>query len=369
MSLLQPMKKPNYHKNIEDKDLFAELRRRVNSVLRDLPESRDNYIKIKAIILPVLYFGLYAFAMYNHQNYLFYIISFVLMGIVLVLIYLNLIHEAAHNNIYKTKIFNKLVLSIFDFVGANSYIWQKRHVYSHHSFPNVDGWDTDIEQSGLIKIYPHGEAKGIQKFQHKFFWFAYPLYLFNWMIIRDFKDFFGKGRVIKKNIKTIPKIEIVKLIIFKAFYIFYQIFVPIIFLQVSWKLAFSAWLLQVIVASIFALFVLLPLHPLDNNKFPLTDKNGNLPFGWLKHQLETTNDLSNNNWFIRHILGNFNYHVAHHLFPNISYVYYVEISDELERFSKEHSLNYRKYSLPHALRLHYDLLKKNAILANQIFEE
>ncbi len=363
------MKRPNYDKNTQDKELFAELRRRVNNIVNNLPKSRDNYIKLKAIILPFLYFGLYIFALYNSTNAFIYILSFVLMGITLVLIYLNLIHEAAHNNIYKTKIFNKIILSIFDLVGANSYIWQKRHVYSHHSFPNVDGWDTDIEQSGLIKIYPHGQAQGIQKSQHKFFLFAYPLYLFNWMIIRDFRDFFDNERVIKKTVAQIPTIEIIKLILFKTLYIFYQIILPIIFFQVSWKLALAAWLLQVIVASIFALFVLLPLHPLDNNEFPLADENGNLPFGWLKHQLETTNDLSNNNWFIRHILGNFNYHVAHHLFPNISYVYYVEISEELSRFSKEHSLNYKKYSLFHALRLHYDLLKKNAISVSQILEE
>jgi linoleoyl-CoA desaturase len=72
------------------------------------------------------------------------------MGIFLVLIYLNLIHEAAHNNIYKSKRLNRMVLHIFDFIGANSYIWKKRHIASHHAYPNVDGWDTDIEQSGFF---------------------------------------------------------------------------------------------------------------------------------------------------------------------------------------------------------------------------
>jgi linoleoyl-CoA desaturase len=37
-------------------------------------------------------------------------------------------------------------------------------------------------------------------------------------------------------------------------------------------LALGAWFLQVIAASIFALFVLLPLHPLPDNAFPKLDE-------------------------------------------------------------------------------------------------
>jgi hypothetical protein len=59
----------------------------------------------------------------------------------------------------------------------------------------------------------------------------------------------------------------------------------------------GAWFLQVISASIFALFVLLPLHPLPDNAFPKLNKENGLPFSWLRHQLEVTNDLKENNWF------------------------------------------------------------------------
>jgi linoleoyl-CoA desaturase len=68
----------------------------------------------------------------------------------------------------------------------------------------VDGWDTDIEQSGLLLIVPWIKAKGVQKYQHRFFFLVYPLYLFNWMFIRDFRDFFDKERVILKTQGRIP---------------------------------------------------------------------------------------------------------------------------------------------------------------------
>ncbi|RQP11673.1 MAG: stearoyl-CoA 9-desaturase [Chryseobacterium sp.] len=363
------MNKPSYFKDKEEARLFSELRKKVNDRVAAIPEDRDAYIKVKALLLPLVYFGLYFFAVINGDKPALYIGSFVLMGLTLVLIYLNLIHEAAHNNIFKNKKLNAAVLKIFDFIGANSYIWKKRHIVSHHAYPNVDGWDTDIEQSGPILIYPHVPAKGLQKYQHKFFFMVYPLYLFNWMFIRDFRDFFDSRRIISKTQGTIPASEKVKMVAYKLFYFFYQILVPILFFKVSVGLALGAWFLQIIVASIFALFVLLPLHPLPDNAFPELDENNGLPFSWMRHQLEVTNDLTNNNWFIRHVLGNFNFHVAHHLFPNYSYVYYNEITDEIRRFADEHGLVYKQFPLFTALGKHYDLLKQNAGNVLYILEE
>ncbi|AQX04732.1 fatty acid desaturase [Elizabethkingia meningoseptica] len=365
------MKHPVYPKNTDETHLFNELRKRVNQRVQEIPENRDRYIRIKAVILPIVYFGSYFLAVFNGDKPWLYIACYIMMGLTLVLIYLNLIHEAAHNNIYKTKKYNKWLLRLFDLIGANSYIWQKRHIVSHHAYPNVDGWDTDMEQSGPIKIFPHVEAKGVQKYQDKYFIFAYPFYLFNWMLVRDFRDFFDKRRVIYKAHGESPAAEKVKMIMYKLFYLFYQIAVPVLFMKVSFGLAFGAWVLEIFVASIFALFVLLPLHPLPDNEYPLPDENNNLPYSWLRHQLEVTNDLSNNNWFIRHILGNFNFHIAHHLFPNYSYVYYNEITDEIENFARENGFVYKRFPILTALGKHYQLLKYNAhnVPLKYVFEE
>lgn len=362
---------PTYPNIREERTLFVELRKRVSERIKAVPENRDNYIKIKAILLPLIYFGSYFVALFNTHNKSLYVSLFIVMGLTMVLIYLNLIHEAAHDNIYKTKRYNHWVLGIFNLVGANSYMWHNRHVLSHHSYPNVDGWDTDVEQSGPILVFPNVQPHGIQKYQHRLFILMYPFYLFNWMFLRDFRDFFGKNRVIRKVTGVPPVKEKVKMIAYKLFYFFYQIAVPVIFFKASFGLAFGAWFLQVLVASIFALFVLLPLHPLPDNEFPVPDKLNQLPFSWMRHQLEVTNDLTNNNWFIRHILGNFNFHVAHHLFPYYSYVYYNEITDEIQKFAKEHNLHYKRIPLFSALGKHYQLLKMNAkgIPLHHVFEE
>jgi len=350
----------SYPRDKEQNKLLRQLRRRVRKRVKSIPENRTKYLKLKVILLNLLYFGAYFIAIFNGNKPWLYVGMFILMGLTLVLLYLNVFHEAAHNNIYKNKIYNKIALMGFDLVGANSYIWQKRHIQSHHNYPNVDGWDTDVEQSGPIKIFPHLKAKGMQKYQHKYIMFAYPFFMFNWMLHRDFKDFFSKDRIIYKVHGPAPVREKIKLIFFKLFYFFYQIAVPILFLKVSFALAFGAWVLQIFAGSIFALFVLLPLHPLPDNAFPLPDENNELPYSWLRHQFEATNDLSQNNWFVRHVLGNFNFHVAHHLFPEYSYAYYNEITEEIEAFAKENDLSYKRFPLLTAMKKHYHLLKMNA---------
>src|SRR5699024_3339192 len=120
-----------------DKDelkLLTQLRKRVRTRVSQIPEDRDKFLRLKAFLLPVIYFGSYFIAIFNGDKPWLYSGLFIIMGLTLVLIYLNLIHEAAHNNIFKKKKkYNKWGLFIFILVGANSYIWQQRQIESRHT--------------------------------------------------------------------------------------------------------------------------------------------------------------------------------------------------------------------------------------------
>jgi linoleoyl-CoA desaturase len=242
-----------------------------------------------------------------------------------------------------------------------------RHVRFHHNYPNVNGWDTDIEQSPLARVYPSGPFSKYHKYQHIYLPFLYPLFLLNWLLIRDFRDFFHEGKIVRKLV-DIPRIEYIKLFLFKAFFFFYLIIFPKIHLDLSWGQAIGAFLVMVFTASFFALMVLLPPHANIENEFPLPDNGNRLPHNWFEHMLRTTNDVQQDNWFIRFFMGSFNYHVIHHLFPNINHVYYPEITERLVEFTNKYQLPYRRLGLFTALKNHYILLKQNRIDHN-IFEE
>ncbi len=121
-------------------------------------------------------------------------------------------------------------------------------------------------------------------------------------------------------------------------------------------------------ASCFSLLVLLSPHANRESEFPLPSEENELPHDWMTHMLRTTNDIIHDNWFTRFFMGCFNYHVVHHLFPNIHHIFYPEITKLLKEYCQRYQLPYRKYSLWTSLINHYRLLKQNRRPEN-IFEE
>jgi linoleoyl-CoA desaturase len=130
----------------------------------------------------------------------------------------------------------------------------------------------------------------------------------------------------------------------------------------------SGFLLMLFTASIFSLMVLLSPHANTSSEFPLPNDENALPHSWMMHMLTTTNDVTHDNWFTRFFMGCFNFHVVHHLFPNVNHVYYPEVTGLLKEYAEKYNLPYRQYSLGISLSKHYQLLKENGVTEN-IFEE
>lgn len=360
------LQKPSFQKN-QDAHLFQELRQKVNETVSVLESERKPEITVKAILFPLLYISCYASALIWGTSISVLYGCYAMLGFLLVIIFLNLIHDAVHQTLFESKRINNWYVHFFDLMGANSYIWKVRHIRLHHNYPNVMGWDSDIEQSDFARIFPHGSYSKMHKYQHIYLPLLYPFYLINWLLIRDFKDFFNKKKIVWK-VTTIPTVEYVKLFVFKAFFLFYMIVLPMLVLKISFVSAFAAFLIMMFTASIVSLLVLLTPHASTESEFPLPDENGKMPTGWLIHQLSCTNDVKEDNWFTRFFMGCFNYHIAHHLFPSVNHVYYPEVTKVIEQFAADNHLPYRRFPLASSLKKHYQLLKSNAFQEN-IFEE
>jgi linoleoyl-CoA desaturase len=357
--------KPVFRKE-NNHDIFLSLREKVNQIVNDLYEERKRIVLLKAILFPLLYIGAYIAAIIWAKSPGVFYGCYFLMGLMVMIIFINLIHDAVHHVLFKNNRLNSLFVHFFDVMGANSYAWKIRHTRLHHNYPNVMGWDSDIDQSPLARIFPHGPFSRVHKYQHIYLPFLYCFYLLNWLLVRDFKDYFNKKRVIWK-VTDIPNAEFVKLFFFKAFFLFYMIVIPVL-AGTSWLQAITGFLLMIFTATIFSLLILLSPHANLDHDFPLPDENNNLPESWFMHQINHTNDVVHDNWFIRFFMGSFNYHVAHHLFPFVSHIYYPEITAALKEQAHKNNLPYKSYTLGHTLISHYRLLKKNRMVEN-IFEE
>jgi len=359
--------KPSFIKN-NDAELFQQLRKEVNATVERLEERRRIDITIKAILFPSLYILSYLAALKWAANDTIYYSFYFMMGFLLVLNFLNLIHEAVHSTLFKNKHVNNWYVHFFDLMGANSYIWKIRHIRLHHNYPNVMGWDSDFEQSTLARVFPHAPFSKLHKYQHIYLPLFYPLYLLNWLLLRDFKDFFNKQKLVWKVIDKIPTIEYIKLFLFKGLFLFYTVALPVLLLHISWGQAIAGFLIMMFTASIVSLLVLLSPHASTESEFPMPDEQGQMPTAWFRHQLSCTNDVKEDNWFIRFCMGCFNYHIAHHLFPSVNHVYYPEVTQIIREFTKRNNLPYRQFPLIRSLRNHYELLRTNAF-HEDIFEE
>ncbi len=358
--------KPTYLKTDENR-VFIEMTKEVNAAVAQLKPLRSKNIIIKAILFPAMYIGVYALALYFGNNHSFYYLCYFLLGILLVLNFLNLIHEAVHNTLFKNKTLNSIYVHFFDLFGANSFIWKVRHTKLHHNYPNILGWDSDFEQTELARVMPNSPYYKMNKYQHIYLPFVYTLYLLNWLLVRDFKDFFSKNKMVRK-VTDIPKKEYVKLFLFKAAFIFYTIILPAVALSISWHQSIVAFLIMIFTASIVSLIVLLTPHANTESYFPVPDNDGKMETSWFMHQLKCTNDVKEDNWFTRFFMGCFNFHIAHHLYPHVNHVYYPEVTEIIKKYAQENNWPYKQFKLTTTLNNHYKLLKQNAVYEN-IFEE
>src|SRR5215813_11661974 len=152
---MRRLDKPQYGKT-GNEFAFQQLRRDVNKIVEELTPRRRKGIIFKAIFFPALYVSFYLTAIRFGSNLTILYSCYFFLGLLLVFIFLNIIHDAVHGSIFQSKKLNKAYGHLFDLMGANSYIWQIRHVKFHHNYPNVNGWDTDIEQSDLARVFPNG---------------------------------------------------------------------------------------------------------------------------------------------------------------------------------------------------------------------
>ena len=80
-----------------------------------------------------------------------------ILGMLTIFLALNLAHDAAHGTFFKQKKHNKILLNIFDLLGASGYIWKSKHIYSHHPYVNISDVDQELKQSSIVRIFPNSQ--------------------------------------------------------------------------------------------------------------------------------------------------------------------------------------------------------------------
>ena len=351
----------------EPDEFYHVLKYRVQEYFKNSNKSRfgDHRFYLKAVFLIISFIGLYFISLFS-LNITVAFICYILMGPWSILLGINVAHDAAHKSASSNQNINWFFLQLLDIVGANSYIWKRRHVHSHHIYPNIQDYDADLQQNPLVRIFPNDPIRPIHKYQKFYAPFLYLFYTLNWLLVRDFSDL--KRSRIGSLVKPVSqRKEFIRLLLFKVFYFTYILIIPLLLSELSIVSILLGFVVMNILASLLITLALIPSHVAEDSEFPLPNEKAMMPDSWSHHQLKTAIDFATDNFFLNFFFGGFNHHVAHHLFPSVCHTHYTNITPIVKITAAEFGLAYRKQD--HFLKAyfsHFLLLRNNGIQTKNI---
>ena len=341
---------------------YAELRKKVHNYLT--ANNFDGFatwqVWFKAVLYVGIHIGLYLLLLSGRWPFPGVLWIWAGLGFWGVVVGLNFSHDAAHDSFSKHKKLNKVLYYLtFNVLGANAYLWQLRHVQSHHIFPNVDDCDADIDDNPFIRLSPHRPFRRHHRWQHLYAPFLYLFYTLIWVLVKDFivlrKQQLANLRFIKH-----PPGEVALFFIAKILY--FLLFIGLPHWVCGWPLGqvLLGFLVMHFVSGYSFIFGLIASHFAAGRAFPKVDAEGYLDHSWSKHQVATSLDYYATHRWANWLFGGFNAHVAHHLFPNISHAHYPKISEFIAELASKYDLPYQNTTLPRAIRAHFQYLKSLA---------
>ena len=285
-------------------------------------------------LMIVCYVGLFYI-----NDLIWFLLDFIFLGFVSFLFAFNFSHDFSHDTVFKSKFWNNLGYSIiYTLVGAHAEAWKLRHIHSHHYAPNVEGYDTDLKITNLIRVLPTSKYKWYHRFQHYYAPIAYTTYSLYWVFIKDFVILFSKEPQREKK----GFLYFLSFIVQKSVYVSYLLVLPLLFAKFAFYWVLVGFLLMHAFESLFLLFTFFMTHHVEATEYPGVDSDGFIQSSWVMNQIKSSNDMDPFSEAANFIFGGFNNHIAHHLYPHIHHVYYPQLS-----------------------RILYDELQKNGINPNQ----
>lgn len=293
--------------------------------------------------------------LYTVHNPAYFILSYVLYGFVSLLFAFNFAHDLSHNSVFKNNQFNHIgFVLIYTVLGAHAEAWKLRHVHSHHYAPNVKDYDSDLQITTLIRVIPQSKYHWYHKYQHYYAPFAYMSYSLFWIFIKDFYLLFSKDEYTAvKDAKYHLSFWVQKII-----YICFILLLPLLYSGQNWTTVIIGFLMMHLFLSLFLLFTFFMTHHVEHTAYPTTDENGYITTSWMMNQIKSSNDMHPFSETANFILGGFNNHIAHHLFPHVHHIHYPKLNVILYDVLKRNDIqpNYTTYW--GGIVSHLKLLKK-----------
>jgi linoleoyl-CoA desaturase len=278
------------------------------------------------------------------------------LGLSLVSIAFNVMHDACHGSYSSKKWVNELLSLTMNALGSNAFIWKVKHNVVHHTYTNIDGIDDDIAKSPVLRHCPSQKWVKAHRFQFLYMFVLYAMSTILWVFLTDMVKYFSR-RIIVTEMKFSPKEHL----IFwgsKLLYLFFYIALPVAL--VGW----SNWLIGYLVVNAtmgLTLSLVFQLaHVVEKTAFEEAgDKPRQIDSEWALHEIRTTANFAPKNNLVSWYVGGLNYQIEHHLFPRVSHIHYQALSKIVHRHCQEAGLPYHSYpTMRGAVLSHIKVMKQ-----------
>jgi linoleoyl-CoA desaturase len=306
----------------------------------------------KAVLcVSLVVFSLYEILAVSH-HWAITLLFCVLLGISISLTGFNVMHDASHNTLFKSKTLNTIVSIFLDHLhGAFFANWRVKHVHKHHINPNVAGEDDDIDTGNLIRMHPNDKWEPKHQYQHIYANVLYCLLYIVWVGFADFNKYFRKR--IQKTKLSFTVLEHVSFFSSKIVYFYLYVYLPLqVFTWWQWLIGYAIFSCTVgfLLSNVFQL-----AHVNEKCAFETMDTK----VGMKEHQARTTANFATSNVLCNFFLGGLNHQVEHHLFPAVSHVHYPRMREGVKKVLTEHGIPYHSFpTVSEAMRSHIRYLKK-----------
>jgi linoleoyl-CoA desaturase len=337
---------------------FSTLKKSVDQyfIQNNLKKTGNWKLYLKTAILIPLSVGIYIFLLLGNYSAVAGILLTFILGLGLVAIAFNIMHDSCHGSYSSKKWVNDLFSYTMNALGSNAYMWKIKHNVIHHTYTNVDGIDDDIAKSPVLRLCPSQKWVPAHKYQFVYMFFLYSLSTILWAWVTDFITYVSRKMVVtemKMNFKEHFLFWLTKLLYFG----FYAL-LPI--LLVGWQTWLVGYLILNVTMGITLSMVFQLAHIVEKTEFEEAgEKPKQLETEWAIHELRTTANFAPKNKVVTWFAGGLNFQVEHHLFPKISHVHYKELSKIVKDHCEKFDIPYHSYpKMRQAVLSHIKVMKQ-----------
>lgn len=268
----------------------------------------------------------------------------VVLGLALAAIGFNIQHDGGHRAYSDHRWINKVMALTLDLMGGSSYMWDWKHNAIHHTYPNVNGHDDDINLGFLGRLSPQQRRFWFHRLQGIYLWLLYGFLAIKWHLVDDFYQV-STGHIGGHKIPRPKGKDLVVFISGKVAFFSLAFVIPM--LLHPWWAVLSVYAIAAFVSGVVLSVVFQLAHCVGEAEFPVpTAEEGGtqrIQTEWAVHQVQTTVDFARGNRVLCWFLGGLNFQIEHHLFHKICHVHYPALSKVVEEACREFGIKYNSH--------------------------